>query len=146
MTDIAGEIIINRPVGEVFDFVADERNEPRYNPRLHNVEKLSDGPIGLGTRYKAQTMTVRGHTADMVIEVTGYHRPLRLESLTRMAVVDFRGDLTFESVGGSTLMRWSWDVLPHGAFRLARPLITHFGRRQEQEIWTGLKRYLEGTR
>jgi hypothetical protein len=32
MADINGEIIIHRPVEEVFDFVADERNEPRYNP------------------------------------------------------------------------------------------------------------------
>jgi hypothetical protein len=31
---IGGEIFINRPVEEVFDFVADARNEPRYNPRM----------------------------------------------------------------------------------------------------------------
>jgi len=30
MVRIQGEIVINRPVDEVFDFVADERNEPRY--------------------------------------------------------------------------------------------------------------------
>jgi hypothetical protein len=36
-------------VEEVFDFVADERNEPRYNPRMLSAEKTSDGPIGIGT-------------------------------------------------------------------------------------------------
>ena len=41
---IAGEIVIERPIDEVFDVVADERNEPRYNPRLAAVEKLTDGP------------------------------------------------------------------------------------------------------
>ena len=40
MTHIEGEVIINRPVGEVFDVVADERNEPRYNPRLLWVEPI----------------------------------------------------------------------------------------------------------
>jgi hypothetical protein len=30
---------IERPVEEVFDFVTDARNEPRYNPRILNVEK-----------------------------------------------------------------------------------------------------------
>ena len=34
MARVEGEIVINRPVEEVFDFVADERNEPRYNPRM----------------------------------------------------------------------------------------------------------------
>ena len=32
MTHIAGEVTIAAPVDEVFDMVADERNEPRYNP------------------------------------------------------------------------------------------------------------------
>jgi hypothetical protein len=47
MVRIEGQIVINRPVEEVFDFVADERNEPRYNPRMRRAEKISEGPIGL---------------------------------------------------------------------------------------------------
>lgn len=31
MARMEGEITINRPVEDVFDFVADERNEPRYH-------------------------------------------------------------------------------------------------------------------
>ena len=34
MAHLDGQILIHRPVDEVFDFVADERNEPRYNPQL----------------------------------------------------------------------------------------------------------------
>ena len=34
MARIEGELIIERPLEEVFDFVADERNELRYNPRM----------------------------------------------------------------------------------------------------------------
>ena len=49
MARIEGEIVINRPVEEVFDVVADERNEPRYNPRMLRAEKLSPGPVGLGS-------------------------------------------------------------------------------------------------
>ena len=50
---------------EVFDFVADERNEPRYNPKMRLAEKISDGPIGLGTRFRAQTVSM-GRPVDMV--------------------------------------------------------------------------------
>ena len=49
-----GEIVINRPVDEVFDFVAGERNEPRYNSRMPRAEAISPGPIGGGTRFRAQ--------------------------------------------------------------------------------------------
>lgn len=51
MTRIAGEVTIDVPVEEVFDLVADERNEPRYNPRIGRVEKLSEGPVGAGARF-----------------------------------------------------------------------------------------------
>ena len=43
----------------MFDFVADERNEPRYNPRIRQAEKLSPGPIGGGTRFRAEAVTLR---------------------------------------------------------------------------------------
>jgi uncharacterized protein YndB with AHSA1/START domain len=32
MAKIEGQILIGRPVEEVFDFVADSRNEPQYKP------------------------------------------------------------------------------------------------------------------
>ena len=53
MARIEGEIVIDRPVEEVFDFVADERNEPRYNPQMLRAEQISSGPIGLGTEPRA---------------------------------------------------------------------------------------------
>jgi hypothetical protein len=39
---IEGEIIMQRPVEEVFDFVADERNEPRYNRRMVRSPATTD--------------------------------------------------------------------------------------------------------
>jgi hypothetical protein len=69
MARIEGDVVINRPVEEVFDFVADQRNEPRYNPRMLRAEKISPGPIGLGTRFRAETRTMRG-SAEMTIECT----------------------------------------------------------------------------
>ena len=54
MAHIEGETVIERSVEDVFDFVADERNEPRYNPRMLSAEKLSPGPIGVGSQFRAE--------------------------------------------------------------------------------------------
>ena len=54
MARIDGEIVIAVPAEQVFDMVADERNEPRYNPRIARAEKTSPGPVGCGTRFTAQ--------------------------------------------------------------------------------------------
>lgn len=80
----------------------------------------------------------------MTIEYTAYERPRRLASATHLATMEIRGELTFDSVPAGTRMRWSWDVAPQGLLKLATPLVTSLGRRQETAIWTGLKRYLEG--
>ena len=62
---IRGEITIKRPADAVFDFCADERNEPRYNPRMTHVEMTSSGPIGLGSQFRAETSTM-GRTTAMI--------------------------------------------------------------------------------
>lgn len=143
MVLIEGEIVIERPVEEVFDFVADERNEPRYNPHMRRAEQISDGPIGVGTRFRAEIASM-GRTLEMAIEFTGYERPRRLASSTHMSSMDTRGALTFDPVPEGTRMRWSWDVEPRGMFRAMGPLVARMGRRQEQRIWAGLKHLLEG--
>ena len=45
---VKGDIVINRPIDEVFDFVADERNEPKYNPQMKLAQMVTQGPIGVG--------------------------------------------------------------------------------------------------
>jgi hypothetical protein len=65
MVRIEGEILINRPTEEVFDFVADERNEPRYNPKMRLAQRISEGPIGVGTRFRAEIVSM-GRTIGMV--------------------------------------------------------------------------------
>jgi hypothetical protein len=142
MVRIRGEITIVRPVDVVFDFVADERNEPRYNPRMLLAEKISDGPIGPGTRFRAQT-TSMGRAVEMVIEWTTYERPGRLGSSTHLSTMDIAGTLTFDPVPDGTRMQWSWELKPRGFIRLITPLIALMGERQEKAIWTNLKHLLE---
>ena len=48
MTRIAGQVAIDAPIEAVFDMVADERNEPRYNPRIARARMEGQGPVGAG--------------------------------------------------------------------------------------------------
>jgi hypothetical protein len=142
---IEGTTVIARQVDDVFDFVADERNEPKYNPRMVRAEKVTPGPIGRGTRWLA-TIESRGRPLNMKIEVTDYTKPTRLGTVTSMSSAEIFGSVTFESHPEGTKMRWSWELRPKGVFRLMGPVIARMGRRQETAIWAGLKRYLESTR
>jgi uncharacterized protein YndB with AHSA1/START domain len=143
MINIEGDIVIHRPVEEVFDFVADERNEPRYNPRMRRAELVTEGPIGVGTRFRAEVVSA-GRSVPLAIEFTGFDRPRRLASQTRMSSMDIQYTLTFEPVSKGTRMRWSGDLNPRGVLKVMSPLVAWMGGRQERRIWTGLKRLLEG--
>lgn len=142
MRRIEGEIVIGRPVDVVFDYVADQSNEPRYNTRMVRAEKITAGPVGKGTRFRSAVAS-GGRTAEMLIECTGYDRPELFATTTTMAQADISYTLRFEPAAAGTRMRWSGQVRPKGAFRLLGPLITWLGIRQEQRIWTALKDHLE---
>ncbi|GAA1599137.1 MULTISPECIES: SRPBCC family protein [Kribbella] len=142
MARIKGEITVGRPVEVVFDYVADQTNEPHYNPSMVRAEMVTAGPIGKGTRFRSAVRS-GGRTAEMLIEYTSFERPRLLASVTTMEQAEIEYTLTFERSPRGTCMRWSGQVLPKGAFRLLGPLITWMGVRQEQRIWDGMKRRLE---
>ena len=53
------------------------------------------------------------------------------------------GTLSFDPVPAGTRMRWSWQVAPRGLLKLLTRVVARIGERQEQAIWTNLKRLLE---
>ena len=142
MARIEGEIVIGRPVDAVFDYVADQSNEPQYNPQMVRAEKITPGRVGKGTQFRSAVASM-GRTAEMLIECTGYDRPKLLATTTTMAQADISYTLTFEPAPAGTRMRWSGQVQPKGAFRLLGPVITRVGIRQEERIWASLKKHME---
>lgn len=95
MAHIAGEVLIAAPVGEVFDMVADERNEPRYNPRITRAEKVSAGPVGPGARFVAEPRGT-GAKGEMTLTIGEYERPRRLHNRVISSYMWVDGTLTFE--------------------------------------------------
>jgi hypothetical protein len=142
---IAGEVTIVAPVEVVFDTVADERNEPTYNPRIARAEKVSPGPVGRGTRFVA-TPKGMGSKGEMTLEIVEYDRPHRLRSVVRSSYMRVEGVLTFDDVDGATRLRWDWHMGLVGASRLLSPVLAVIGPRWERRNWVALKSYLESGR
>lgn len=142
MVHIAGEVTIDAPIDEVFDIVADERNEPTYNPRIVRAEKVSEGPVGLGTRFVAEPAGM-GSRGEMTVEILEYERPHRLRTAVRSSSMQVDGTLTFDAGDGGTRMRWDWNMSMSGPMRVFSPVLAVVGPRWERRNWVGLKEYLE---
>lgn len=145
MTRIAGEVTIAAPVETVFDVVADERNEPRYNPRIVRAEKVSEGPVGAGAQFVAEPQGM-GAKGEMTLTILEYDRPHRLHNRVRSSYVQVDGTLTFEEVEGGTRLSWDWDMGLRGPVRLLAPVLALAGPRWERRNWVDLKAYLESGR
>src|ERR1035437_8569276 len=117
MARVEGEIFINRPLEAVFDYFADQSNEPQHNPRMVRADKITAGPVGKGTQFRSAAASMR-HTAEMLIECTGYDRPTLLASTTTMQQADISYTLPFEPAAAGTRMRWSGQGRAQGGFQL----------------------------
>lgn len=103
---------------EVFDFLSDLRHELEWNPDMcQSVEKVTDGPVGLGTRYHAKWK------GSPLIEVEYIHfdRPhtWRAHSDGSMES-NFR--CTIEPHADGARVVSELELIPHGFFKLFFPI------------------------
>jgi uncharacterized protein YndB with AHSA1/START domain len=98
MLEFENAITINRPLSEVFEFVADPVNLPKWNYYVFTVRKLSDGPIGVGTAYHQ----VR-KTDEQDFHITEFVRNRRMALKTSpRSTPQLEMRLTFQEQAGET--------------------------------------------
>ena len=138
MAVIENSVEIARPIEDVFDFTSDMRNELKWNPDVESMEKITQGPVGLGTRYKA-----KWHTSPPVTtECTHFDRPSRFSYHNGGSIeVDLIISLT--PTAGGTMLRSRFNAKAHGFFRLIFPIFLIVLRRQEKTNMANVKRFLE---
>jgi hypothetical protein len=64
-------VVVDRPIEEVFDFLADGENDKKFSSRIVEIAKTTDGPPGVGTVY-ASTAKDGGIKAKHEFELTQF--------------------------------------------------------------------------
>src|SRR5712691_5056086 len=98
MIRFANTIDIDRQPDDVYAFLADLEHTPEWNWAITGTQKITPGPVGVGTRYR-QERSVPSPAIEM-IEVTGIDAPRRIEVEGRVGPFDAR--LTYELVAASS--------------------------------------------
>jgi uncharacterized protein YndB with AHSA1/START domain len=70
-------VVINRPIEEVFAFLADGENDPKFSSRVIEIAKTTDGPPGVGTIY-ASTVKDAGVKTKREFKLTEFDPPTRI--------------------------------------------------------------------
>jgi Polyketide cyclase / dehydrase and lipid transport len=141
MTVIENSVQIDRSMEDVFDFTGDPRNELQWNPEVESMEKITDGPIDVGSKFRAKWK----QSGLVEIEVTRYDRP-RSWSYHNDGPLSVDLDCTImpNDTGSGVVFHSRFDVRPHGKLKLFFPILLRSLKRTEKNNMGYIKEALEG--
>jgi carbon monoxide dehydrogenase subunit G len=137
-------IEIDRPVAEVFAFLADGSNDPKFSPRVQRIDKTTDGPTAVGTVYTS-TVKDAGMTTKREFRITEFvpDKKIRWAEQSKNLVTAADGGYDFESLPDSRTRLRVFNVLEgHGfgkliagfALSAARKDAPHFAERIKKAV------------
>jgi hypothetical protein len=119
-----GEAVIDRPIDEVFDFLAAGTNDPKFSPRVKEMRRTPDTPPHVGTVFES-TVKDAGMKSQRKFELTVFERPTRIRWMERSksALTVPEGGYDLEALGNDrTRVAIHNTIEGHGLGKLFVPI------------------------
>jgi hypothetical protein len=142
MASFENTVLIQRPVQDVFAFLAAFENVPRWNYAIVETTKVTPGPVGVGTAYRQIRSAPR--RSEEQFEVTVFEPPSQLEIQGQIGPFQARIGYLLEPTGGGTTLRNPVELRSSGLLTLAAPLGTARVKKAVAANLDALKQLLEG--
>jgi hypothetical protein len=141
-----GTAHIDRPIEQVFAFLADGENDPRFSPRVLEIAKTTDGPPGVGTTY-ASTVKDAGMTTKREFKLTAFHPPSRIRwtEVSKNLVTAPEGGYDLASDGDGTRLTVHNELAGHGFGKLLVPLALRAARKDADGFAQRIKQAVEAS-
>jgi uncharacterized membrane protein len=133
-------IVVNRPRSEVFAFVADHENDPKWRPGVLDIKRASGE--GQGAVYTQGVHGPMGKRVDADFEVTAYQPDTLIAFRTLAGPVRPEGSYRFEDADDGTRVTFSLNASLRGTQKLMAPMVGKSMRNQVGAL-PDLKRVLE---
>lgn len=142
MFDFKKSVQINRSPDEVFEFMSDPSNDPKWRDSAVSSEWISEGPTQVGSRFKSVDR-ILGREIEAISEVTKWNPPHRYGQKSAEGPVPFELDITLEPDDGGTRVTLVGQAEMGGFFKIAEGLAGRQLEKQIEKDLAGLKRALE---
>ena len=139
-------VVIDRPPEEVFAFLANGENDPKFSPRVLQIAKTTDGPPGAGTIY-ASTVKDAGMKTKREFRLTAFDAPTRIRwtELSKNLVTAPEGGYDLAPEGTGTRVRFYNVLEGHGAGKVIAPLALRAARKGADDFGRAIKRAIEAS-
>jgi uncharacterized protein YndB with AHSA1/START domain len=135
-------LTIRRPIEEVFAFLADFENVPRWNHAIESTTKTSPGPVGVGSTYRQ--IRLEPSRSEEGFEVTVFEPGSRLAIDGEIGPFHARVDYRLEPIEGATRLINDVELQPSSAVsKLLAPFAGSKIKAAVAENLDALKRVLE---
>ena len=133
---------IARPPEDIFAFVTDFSNAPRWRHLVRRMEVIGNGPLREGARI-AVTLDVMGKERQVVSEVSAFEPPRRIAHRNVASGVAGTFEYLFEPTPRGTKLTFTCDVRPRGWMWLLLPLLIRSNRARYRDQLSALERAME---
>ena len=142
MVDVSDNIVIDRPVEDVFAYVTNVGNDPTWHTDVLEAQQTSDGPIGVGTVWHTRFKPSMGISEGDMEVVT--FEPHRLQVM-KGDMGPMHPTLTYqlESSNGGTRFTRRVQIQVSGWMKVLSPMMGMMLPRQNRGFLANLKRVLE---
>ncbi len=135
-------VIFNRPIQEVFAFVADHANDKLWKPFVTESRKISAGEIGVGTQFEIVTVAW-GYRRAGVVEILEYEPYRSYAYKANDPIYPFIARLAFSEIPSGTQIHGQVEFQAKGVWKLFTPLFLTFIRSQSKQTFNRLKQIME---
>ncbi len=143
MIAMASTVEIDRPAAEVFAFVSDMENNPRWQNGMKSSRWTSPPPIGVGSTY-AQVAGFLGREIETAFEVVEFEPGKRIRITSTKSTFPLDITRTVEAVDiGSCRVSAVIKGEPRGLLGVLAPLTRPLANRSIQRDYGRLKELLE---
>jgi uncharacterized protein YndB with AHSA1/START domain len=144
--DFRATVVIDRPIDEVFAFLADGENDPKFSSRVLEMAKTTDGPPAVGTVY-ASTVKDAGMKTKREFKLTEFEPPSRIRwaEVSKNLVTAREGGYDLAPEGEGTRVT-VYNVLEgHGLGKLIAPLALRSARNGADDFGKAIKAAVEAS-
>jgi uncharacterized protein YndB with AHSA1/START domain len=137
-------VVIDKPVEQVFDFLADGENDRKFSSRVLEIGKTTDGPPGMGTVF-ASTVKDAGIKTKREFELVEFERPtkIRWHELSKAPVVVPAGGYDFETEGEGTKVTLFNELEGRGFGKLIVGFALRSARKSADDMVASIKAVVE---
>ncbi|MGH8976147.1 MAG: SRPBCC family protein [Acidimicrobiia bacterium] len=143
MITVTADIDIDRPLPEVFAFLEDVENNPKWLRGMKSCTWTSEPPVGVGSTYDQRAVFLGKEIVSSFV-VTEHEPRKRVTIKTTKSSFPLTVTRTTEAVAsGRTHVHETVEGDPRGFYRMAQPLLRLVVQRNVRRDYGHLKRLLE---